>query len=684
MTKNRRVSFVFAMLILLLATGLRYWGFASQGIGLNDQEITDIRLTETVRQGNVQVLYNLNGEGREGFYPGLLAATTGLTGSGLIGYTLPSIWLSMIMLALVYALTRRLYGDLAALAAMGLLAFSFFPLLLSRLIGRETLLPIFVLVVMLALALALPVYWRRRGTRSQTSAFGVLGLFVGAAFYIHPAGMVIALLALIIVVYALRSGFRISRQTRSYISFAALLAVIVATPYLTSAIRAPELGPVTRLFTGAISADASLLERTIRGLASVGVQGDLNPIYNIPGRPLFDPLSAIIILLGVVIGIRQIRKLRYALVIFALLLLLPLALYAPGSPAFIGFVAVLPVLAILFGLGITTVASLLGSQRLVAIGIAVLLAFNFMWTATSYFNVWPSIPDVRMAYHKDVQQLAHYVDVTSPTIPTVICGANIVRGDPQRDLPNDLLLLLMLNRKDAPLRYNDCSSGLLLLDGGDGQQLIMTQPDTLANANGFLEDWYREGALLNGVTLPTDRVLLLDVSRQLADTVGRFTTTATVIHAPETARNTDEVFFPPVRFGNNLTFLGYEVNGTNDGGINYQPGDTVPVITYWRVDGAVPEDLTLFTHIQDDPAAAPAANRDTISVVPNQLTNRDVFLETVFVPLTEPFPDGEYWVSIGAYQLLSGHRLPVFDATDDTLRGDRLFIYTINVTETED
>jgi hypothetical protein len=166
--------------------------------------------------------------------------------------------------------------------------------------------------------------------------------------------------------------------------------------------------------------------------------------------------------------------------------------------------------------------------------------------------------------------------------------------------------------------------------------------------------------------LPADSVIMMNVSKELADKIGSFTTTTLVEYAPE-APGGAQTFYPPVRFGGNVTFLGYE----KESGGSYQPGGDVTSITYWRVDGMPPPDLRLFTHILSDPAAI-ISQRDTISVDPRQLESRDVFIQITFVRLPTSTPDGQYQVSIGAYQSSDNMRLSVFDG--DQPRGTRLFL----------
>ena len=196
---SNRVSYALVVMLLLLAAMLRFVNLATLPPGFSNAEIDDIRITETVRQGRVEVFYPLHGEGREGLYQSFLAAATG-TGGGLLGYRIFSVWIGMITLALVYALGKRLYGALAGLAAVGLLAVSMYPIILSRMVAPETMLPLFVTAVLLALAYSLSVYGEQSHMPTRTAAFAALGILLGLGFYLHPISFVVALMSMLFIV----------------------------------------------------------------------------------------------------------------------------------------------------------------------------------------------------------------------------------------------------------------------------------------------------------------------------------------------------------------------------------------------------------------------------------------------------------------------------------------------------
>jgi hypothetical protein len=230
---------------------------------------------------------------------------------------------------------------------------------------------------------------------------------------------------------------------------------------------------------------------------------------------------------------------------------------------------------------------------------------------------------------------------------------------------------LMMHRDDSLLRWVDCDNGFVFVNGGEWQHVILTETDILQTASPFIQEWLSQAVAIDA--LPPDSGWVMRVAPLLADTLGKFTTTIPLTFPPEAAV-TEFASRPPQRFEGNLTLLGYQLPIVE----TYPPGGVVTVVTYWRVDGVLPLDLTLFTHILSDPSARPVAQNDVFSLLPGQLNNRDVFLQVTYVPLSELVPAGEYTVSTGAYQGGDKQRMGILDQ-DGHVIADRLFLYTIHV-----
>lgn len=669
------MSYALAVVVLLLAVLLRMAGLPLLPTGLHDAEITNVVLAENARQGDVRVLYDLDGNGYEGLYPLASALLTVLIGDGPLGYRMISVWLGVLTLAAIYALGVRLFGRVAGLSAMALLSVLLLPTLLSRVILVEAALPLLITTTLLALARALPVYPSLRTERTNTVAFAALGALLGISFYMHPISLLLVLASMGFIVYFVVAQRSLSRRRFSYIGFAILMLLILIMPYLISSINLPELAAGQRIFGNY----GGILRSITDVFGAFLLRGDANPLLNVPGRPLLDPLTGLLLLVGFVTTLRYAQQPAYALVLIVGVVLAPAAILADDTPNHLTLTVLLPFIALIFGLGVRTVFQLLNqpsAQRLGIASMVLLLAFNAAWTAESLFIEWQAREDVQLAYNSDLGQLAYHLDVTAGNLNSVVCFRDWVQARQDESLSDPELLLLMMNRSNARLRYIDCRNGLIFTEGGGAEQIIITQATTLDEMHPHLRGWINAGTFINNTRLPENRVVHLDVRDQLADALGLYITTAPANYAIEALTDGAPVP-PPVRFGGNVTWLGYQRLG--DG--LYAPGVTYEIANYWRVEGVIPPDLQFFTHILRDPVSI-AAQRDVISTNPRHLRERDVLVQITQVPLPSTIIAGEYIVSVGAYQENSGERLMVFD-TQQIARGDRLFLYAINITEAD-
>lgn len=674
---SSRVGFALAVVLLLLAAGLRLWQLSTLPAGLNQEEINDLLITETARAGRIEVLYdpvrlNLDTTPREGLYHAFLAAATSFTGGGLLGDRLISVWVNLLALALVYALVSRLYSPLAGIAALALLTVNMWHILGGRMIARETLLPTLVTAILLALARGLSVYREHHSRLPLTTPFAALGILLGLGFYIHPAHFMIVLASMVFIAYMLLTRKPVPH--RNYLTFSLLIMIIIAMPYMISSIRLPELGGAGRLVEGYNIYERSPIEAIIAGLNGILFIGDRNPVYNLPGRPLFDLVSGLILLTGLLASLRGWRKPRYLLPLLMFAALLPTAFLKADSPNFQGYMALLPLLALFFGLGIQTLLANFqpNARRFAWVALAVGLIFNLAWTGQDLFKTWPGLTGVYAGYHARVGQIAHYLDQTAGNTPTILCEPVLRPKGANASNSLTALVQLMMNRRDVLFRYADCGTGIIFANGGAPEQVVFLEADALDQVHPYLQNWLARGEVINQPDVPPEAIVRLSIEQAIADQAGLFTTTAPAQFAPETGSE-NTVILPPVAFGGNITLLGFE---RLESGV-YTPGGIVSSVTYWRVDGETPPDLQFFTHILADPGAAPVAQTDTISVDIPSLQKRDVFIQITFIPLPASLPNGDYRVSVGVYQKSDNTRMPVLDG--DQPRGDRLFLGGIQV-----
>jgi hypothetical protein len=676
-TLSFRVAYWLAALLLFLAAALRTADLTSLPGGVHAGEITDMRVTERVRLGTIEVFYDLRtpeGEGREGLYHTVTAIVTAFIGNGPLGYHLVSMWASLLTLGVVYALVTRLYGPLAGITALALLVLNLPYILAGRMVSREIFLPGLVAGVMLVLARGLAVYREPHPTLPLNTIFAALGLMLGLGFYLHPIHFFVVLFAVLFIILRLSTqrSRRLPEESLPYLRFSLVVLIIIITPYLVSSIRLPELSGIQRLWGGYSLIEHSLPGSILNSLGGLIFLGDANPVHNLAGRPLVDLFSGLLLIIGLLVAGRDARQLRYALPILAGVCLLPATLLAPASPDFQRMLPLLPLIALFVGLGVQAIYQSINTRLGGVVGwlaLIALFAFNLQWTLRDLFQAWPQQPGIATAFNTRIGLLARELDRTGAEQPTLICDTPVAGSD----LNATDQLLLMMNRTMFAPRFADCGSGLVFINGGEGQQIAFPRLESYERLPDFSRQWLEQGRVEVDPLAPPDSLVRLNVAATLADRLGQFTTTAPVAYAPEGRQGQEGPVPPPVRFGGNLTFAGYEPQPEGA----YQPGGVVTVITWWRVDGPLPPDLRFFIHILSDPAAIVTQN-DSISVDVTTLQPRDVFAQITFVPLPLTLPDGIYTLSIGAVQAQTEARLPVLDEAGGR-RGDRLFIGTIVV-----
>lgn len=671
--------YALAVLVLLIAAGLRIWNLSSLPAGFSDLELShiDVALDE-VQRGDIRVFYErevpgTNSEevvGQEGLYPIVLAATVIPFGTGTFGLRFVSLLIGMITIALIYALATRLFTYRVGLITSAFYAVLMFPILLSRLVVVETALPLMIVAIMLSMVRALPVYNRNRAETSNTLAYAIMAILISMSLYLHQSSLFIVLMAMAFIIYILLENRPMSMRRLSYIGFAILLLLIFSMPYLLSTFRLPELGANGRI-AGQYD---GIINSSIASTLGLMIQGDANPLYNLPQRPLMDIISGIILIFGLTHSIRNWRNPSYAIILIAIVFLGPPAILADNSPNFLAMSVVLPIVALLLGVGAGQIVQLVPPNiKWLAIGFVIILwAGNLGWTVDSLYSRWANKTEVQLVYNSDIGQIAGHFDRTAHEIPVVICNPdwNIsrARNEPYSDVE---LIKLHMNRDSALLREVDCRDGFVFVNAGLHQQVLLIDPMQAEELSPLVVDWLALGTVIEG--LPDNTVIEMQVQSELEDALGVFTTTSPASYATETDISARVPVAPPIRFGGNITWLGYE----NEPLAEYQADTIVPVVTYWRIEGLVPSDLLVFTHVLSDPIF-PAAQVDTIYIDPTQLRERDIYLHNANIQLQPTIETGEYVISVGAYQSTSDERLPVF-IDESATQGNRIFLYQITI-----
>lgn len=684
---NRRIEIILVTILLLLAAVLRSWDLSRVPAGFSDEELAYIRLTEAVQSGNIAVYYQVGDEhGRAGLYAVANAIVTSAVGDGLLGYRLLPFWASLLALSLLYAVARRLFGRYVALMALGVMSANTHAVLLARTATSESLVPLYVLLLLAVLAVAFHVGRSVRFRTPSTIAFALLAVLFGASGYLHYTTLVLGPLGALFFVHLLVTHQPMSRRMWSVVFFVLVLATIVALPYLTSTIR--ELGS-SEPDVFVIERPRSLVDLLNGMLGAVGGivwQGDRRIIYNIPDLALLGPVLSVLLVAGAVRAVRRWREPRYALVLLSLLAGLATDVWIAPEPTFSANLVALPALYILPAIGVMVVWRSLSlrssraraAQWVAALAVAVLVV-NAVLTWDRVFARWGAQDGADAVYHADLGRIAGYLDRSSAASPASICMIPL-------DMPNDIgltqrqILPLMMHREDVSLRSVDCRDGLVFVNAGMPMRFIFADPAYRKLMPPELAEWLEGASDIRVEGLPAGSVLMLDVEQRIRDLGGYFSTAAPTFYLPETSSEGGLPAQLPVTLERNLTFAGYDPRGLAP---RIAGGDPIVLVTYWRVDGPLPANLGIFAHLLAylNPRLQPLAESNMINVVPAELENRDIFVQVSYLWLSDHVRAGDYPLTVGAYTgevaALDNH-LRAIDR-DGELRGERLLIGDVPV-----
>ncbi len=438
-----------SVLVLLLIWALLLFRLGDAPPGFQHDQMFNSRDALDVLQGRFQLYFPSN-FGREplGIYSAALAF---LLAGGRYVWSLrfASVAWGILGLALSLVMARRYLTRPAALLAVVLLGTSFWFLFLARL-GLEP-------AALLPFAVAM-VYFLARGLeRLAFRDLALAGLCGGLAIYTYPAGRSLFGLPLLLIGYEMaswlidrwRPGAATATSRRKAIG--GLLIVLG----LMTLVSAPLF-----LYVRAHPAAADQRLRELSGALTAARQGQFQPVlanmrdtllaivwqgsqalpyhYNIPGRPVLQPLLAPFFLIGLGCTLFRWRKRQEAVLLAVVLVGLASNMLTGADALHMRGVIALPFLFILTARGLWIVGSWIhdrlhipgqveGSMsRLRIVIVAATLAlvvWHIAGSSRAYFVGWAQAEPTQRLYNADLRAAAAYLDA-NPTDRPVYIGTD--------------------------------------------------------------------------------------------------------------------------------------------------------------------------------------------------------------------------------------------------------------------
>jgi 4-amino-4-deoxy-L-arabinose transferase-like glycosyltransferase len=614
--------------ILLIGAGLRLVGLDNfSPPGLAHDEVAHWLINRDILAGN-HAIYFTDAYGHEAAFHYFQTLFMLLLGDNALALRLPSAFSGLLLVAVTFALGRRLFGLKMGLFAAALGAVLLWPVFYSRQAVRAISLP---------LVAGISAYlwwdgWHKRSLWQSLWRFTAAGLWAGLSLHTYMAARAVPIFYGLFILYlALFHREQLRQRWRGVLLFS-LAALMIAAPLAHflmtnpgAEVRVVEVSaPLTALRDGDWR---PVVSNSLLIAGMFGPTGDPLWRQNVAGQPVFDPLTAVIFYLGVLIFLWHWRDSRYAFVLlWALTATIP-SIVTINAPSYIRIVNMLPVLGLFPGIVIHSLLTLSPDltplstvfRRYVGLSmamLAILLAIGL--TIQAIFRVWPAHDEVQFVWQEGLTAIARHLDETP-----AIRGAAIAGWSP--DSMDPPTMALKVRRSDLALRYFEPSRTLLL---PAEEPVIILRPAILPldpYLERYLLDW---GAAVQ----PADSLVQYTLSRP----------------SPQPEYPT------PATFGGELRFLGYDRASSCD------PATSCQLISFWQVVQPQLEQRRLFMHLLTSEEIA-ALNAQSEPVQDDGLESNPAYWQpgdlllyrhNLFIPA-----QGAYWLHLGVYDPSSGRRL---------------------------
>ncbi len=390
-----------------LAAALRLLALADIPPGLYHDEAFNGLDALGILEGT-HAIYFVANRGREPLFIYLIAATVGALGRTPGALRLAAALCGTLTVPATFLMVRAWFDERIALLSAAIVATTYWHVQLSRVGFRAIMLPLFIALTLWAAGRAI------RNNRRRT--WLLAGVLYGLTFYTYVAARFTPVVLLAFVLYLLM--IRESRRLWPGAIYFAGGALTVLLPLGAYALthwdvvmgRPGQVSVFNPLIHGG-DLLGSLGRQAVRALGMFFVRGDTIPRHNLPGRPVFDPLTGGAMVFGTIlaaIGARR-RDTGSALALIWVGLMLVPTWLAEDAPHFLRAVGILPVLAVLPALGLARIGSWLrrrGHRRWSAVALGGILLIGLGTTSWDYFVRYPARPDTFYGFETAAATLA--------------------------------------------------------------------------------------------------------------------------------------------------------------------------------------------------------------------------------------------------------------------------------------
>lgn len=657
------------LLIFWLAFALRTYQLTEVPPGLTHDEANHGRDSINILDGVLLFYFPLN-YGSEPLYNYIVSGNMILLGENLFALRLVNVFFGLLTIAAAYGWARQAFGQSTALMSAALLAVSFWPLATSRQALRAGILPFLTVLAVL-------FFWQivrprlenddQRPAGAQRPWLFVTGFAIAVAATLHTylAARVWWLLFPLFLVYLAVAHRNIFRRSWRPVLLGLLAAGLLVVPMFAYVRAHPEAdtrlemldGPLQNLAQGDLGPVINNVREALLAFVWPGF-GDQFLAYNVPGRAVFDAITAVFFVLGLSVCLWRWRRPANALLLLWFGTgIIPSLVTGPTANTTRNMGAMAAVY-ILPAVGFVALAQWIGRRqprldRFVVPGaVAVWLLFAGLVTANDYFRRWAQSPDVRAAYQHTLVEALAYIEDEPVARPVVVSS---VYPGAAHD-PSITRVLVGGERPD--FRWVD---GRYALVFPEGRAAVLVAPGSTPLHPAF-SDLLTE---VDRVSMREDDLDPWFAVYEMAPVMGK-------------GQELNANFGDAVMLVNSWWL-------TNP----VTPGATAELATLWRVTDpdkvgpkvppAFETDIVMFTQVLD-PAGTVLAQRDSLEAPSWDWQAGDLILQIHPIYIAPDTAPDTYEAIIGIYDRQSGQRLPMYDEQGQ-IAGDRVFVVPLEVDE---
>ncbi len=666
-------------LVLLCAALLRFHDLGNIPTGLEHDEVATWHMVVSVLEGH-HPLYFEQGYGHEPLYNYFTALPVALLGSNWLGERFWAPWFGLFAVAAAYALFRRLFSPLIAIAAAGLQATVLWALFFNRLGLRLNLLPLLLLV-------AAYCFWRGLATpsrRRQLIWLSAAGAMIGLCFYTYMSSIVVLPLFALFSIYLVardrwieHTPWRRLLARRWPLIVCLTVALLIMAPLLHYRLHRPAHTATPQRESQVDTPLRELRKGNLRPVLQNGwailkmwnVTGELYWQLNYGSRPVFvEPISGLLFWLGLLIALRRWRDPPMAFVLLWTGLGLLPSLITSEAPSWPRTMLASPAALALPAIAVEQLSAWLrrtphaaGWTRLPHALLALSLILTAILTGRDFLVRWPKHPRVRYAFQSSMTEALRYLEAQSDATPVVMAGLSPHDMDPWSERAT-------LQRRDLAIRWVDTRSAIVL-PAEDAARLVTLDITPIDPA---LAEWLglaRAPIVAQGELAPRggsesdpDAPIYTDPAYtvyQIDAATLKSRLPAGSAFAGADAFKVMRLTQPP-QFGGLVQFIGCTWL------TEPRPGALAQALTFWTALKTGPRStvygepsLKIFMHLLDATQHM-AAGVDTLGAAPDTWRAGDtiVQLHTFWYPAEA----GVYAVELGWYAPPDGPRLPVDNA----------------------